>query len=264
MEQDNIELSVLVIDYLKSERVIESYNRLLDLNLPFSFEFLVLDNSQDGNNYSKLLEIEGEFCKVYSLNANVGYTKGMNFLAKHAKGKTLLVLNPDILIKSKESITKCLELLSSDSTAGIVAPHQINDDGTYPSVARKYPSIIQLILKRTLYKLGLFTGFVESYTDSYDINQNAVSVDWLQSSCFFIEQKIYKEVGGFNEKYFLFMADIEICHEVRKLGYKSIYLKTECVIADGKRASEGGFFSLFRNRVLRMHVIDAMKYYFGK
>lgn len=262
--KDFKKLSILIVDYFKCDRVISSVDSLSHiLDGVVQFEFIILDNSNDKKNREALLKGIGhlDFVKLIFSEVNVGYTKAMNIIAREATGDVLLVLNPDIVIDSVETVSSCLSFLKSNVEVGIVAPFQINVDGTFPEVARKYPSFLQLIVKRTFYKMGLFCNYVKSYTEPYDLKQEIIYADWLQSSCFFIEKNVYDEIGGFDEKYFLFMADIDFCKQLSRIGMKSVYLKTPYVFADGKRASDGGVLSLFKSKALRIHIADAIKYY---
>jgi hypothetical protein len=85
-------------------------------------------------------------------------------------------------------------------------------------------------------------------------------VDWLQSSFFVIRKNLWDEIGGFNEDYFLFMADSEICLEAWKRGYSVKFFAETEVSADGIRCSAGGIKTFFTSWVLRQHLKDAVKY----
>jgi len=85
-------------------------------------------------------------------------------------------------------------------------------------------------------------------------------VDWLQSSCFMVRRDFWEAVDGFNEIYFIFLPDTEMCARAWEMGYRVVYFPETQVYADGKRLSDGGFLQFFQNRFLRIHVLDEIKY----
>jgi len=85
-------------------------------------------------------------------------------------------------------------------------------------------------------------------------------VDWLQSSCVIVRRDFWEKVGGYNESYFLFMADTEMCLRAWEMGYRVVYYPEVRVYADGKRLSAGGFRMFFKSRFVRQHVKDSLRY----
>ena len=255
-----VNLSVVIVDFFKSERVVSSIQSLLSFS-NLNLEVIVVDNSCDIRNSSVYSQIKNENVRYIVNSKNLGYTKAMNLGVNETKGDVVLVLNPDVIIPDEKIIEKCLSCLADDPCLGIVAPPQVNDDGTIPSIARRVPSLRQLILKRTLYKLGMFRKYVDSYSNPYG-KFKVVSPGWIQSSCFLISRRVYELVDGFDERFFLFMADIDICQKVRQHGYDLRVIDSDPVIADGIRSSEGGITDIFKSPALRYHIKDAFKYYF--
>jgi len=145
---------------------------------------------------------------------------------------------------------------------GILGPRQINDDGTYAMNVRQFPNLfLQIIRRLSLRNIPFLQKKVEADEMLKMDKAKTQEVDWLQSSFFVIRKKLWDEIGGFNEDYFLFMADSEICLESWKRGYSVEFFAETEVSADGIRCSAGGFKMFLKSWVLRQHLRDAIKYF---
>lgn len=257
-------IHVIIIDYFKASRVIDAVRsiRAQDQDQS-SIAITILDNSCCDKNYSTLKKIPSLDAEIIKSETNIGYVAAVNLAARQYNNGAdlILLLNPDIIISEKSTISSLAKNFDA-ADCYIVGPAQINDDGSTPSTVRGYPSLFALIAKRTaLINTKWGSRLVSKYLlQGFDASQKQ-SVPWLQSSCVLIRRTYWDAVGGLNPKYFLFMADIEICKKAYELGGKVIYDPTYKAIADGRRCSEGGIISIFKSRTLRIHLIDAIKYY---
>ncbi|WP_236173127.1 glycosyltransferase family 2 protein [Pseudomonas pseudonitroreducens] len=255
-------IHVVIIDYFKADQVKEAIDSIRKQSYDQSLiDITVIDNSCNLKNFTKLSEIRD--IKLIKSLQNIGYVSAVNkALREHQRPSDItLLLNPDILFPCRNSFSILLNNFKN-SKCHILGPSQINHDGSRPSTVRNYPHLKELITKRTLLK---YTNWGKSNISNYlmadfDYSKKQ-AVPWLQSSCVFIRTEFLNKANFLNEKYKLFMADIEICRTAYNLGGEVIYDPTIQVIADGVRCSDGGVFSLFKSRALRIHIIDALKYY---
>lgn len=260
-------IHVIIVDYLKCDAAIQATNAVLQQNYDQEhIQITVIDNSCSSTNFEALKKELPSRCNLIQSKTNLGYTKATNLAASTygAGSDIILLLNPDILMSDPDTFSRIIENFS-DPTCAIVGPAQKNPDGSVPDTVRNVPTLSALILKRSpLRSIPPARNIVDRYlmTDfNYKLKQE---VPWLQSSCVFINSKYWEKQGGLNEKYFLFMSDIEVCTKARSAGGKVIYDPSVTVYADGKRCSGGGFLSIFNNRAVRYHIKDAMKYYFSR
>ena len=255
--------SIVILDFLKSKRVCENVKSILDQEVDFPVDIIVVDNSVNENNAEKLLELtKYPNVKVKVNKENIGYIRGNNEGAKMATGKYLLIVNPDIVWRHKDTLQKMVDYMESHEAIGILGPKQINDDdGSIAMTVRAFPNFFLQIARRTdLRKLPLIRSWV-AYDEmrhlDYDIIQE---VDWLQSSFWVIRKSLWDSFSGLNPDYFIFMSDPDLCFKVWEKGYKVVYFPKTTVYADGIRASQGGFRDYFKKWTLRQHVKDSLKY----
>lgn len=256
------DISIIIVDFLKADQVVKNVDFLLRQKGEQKKEIIILDNSCDVENQKKLevLQEKKEITLLFP-SKNMGYSAGNNYAAKQATGKILLFLNPDITC-SDENIFSSLVSVLEDEKIGIVGVPQKNPDKSYEPVVRQFPSLGAQIARRTfLRKIPPFSSWVKKY-EMLDFNfSQTQEVPWLQSSFFALRREVWEKLGGFDERYFLFMADTQMCLDVQRQGKKILFFSERGVLADGKRCSHGGFFDVFRRKVLRIHIIDAVLYW---
>lgn len=209
-----IDLSVIIVNYNGSkflENCLDSLNSKLS---GISFEIIIIDNqSTDAScafikkNYPDVILIESKI--------NYGFGKGNNEAVKHAKGEYLLLINNDTIVLNE--LKPVLELVKKDSSIGLAGINMLNANKEYIPAAGNFPNLKNMFqLKKLLdisleFKTGIFSKF------QYE-------VDWLAGSFWIIPRKIYQEINGFDEDYFMYVEDVDFCKRVADKGYKRVFL----------------------------------------
>lgn len=256
-------VSAVILDYKKADRVVENVHGLLRQELDGGLEIIVADNSCDRGNAETLAPL-GEIPNVRLIinSDNLGYVRGCNRAAGHATGAYILIVNPDIHWPERDTVQKLVDYLDRNPQVGIVGPKQIDDStGRVASTARAFPKLLVQMLKRSpLRGAPLLRGIVDR-DEMLDLDTNRTqAVDWLQSSCFLLRRGLWERLGGFDERYVMFLADPEICWQAWASGLSVVYYSGTTVRADGRRCSSGGFRDFFKSWVLRQHLKDSIKY----
>ena len=257
-------ISVVIVDFFKAERVVHNVERILNQQGDFDTEVIIIENSMDSGNKKILSQYQDTDNVTLIFNQqNNGYPRGSNQGAYLCNGDYLLFVNPDIEWKSASTLADIVAIYNRDPEIGIVGTRQLNDDGSTPDTVRRFPNLLAQVVRRTsLRNWPLLKGVAEYYEYvEFDYFKSA-NVDWLQSSFMAISREVWGKIGGFDNRYFIFMADPDICYKCWELGYK-VYYESEIVVgADGLRCSDGGFKDVFTNRILRFHIRDAFIYHF--
>lgn len=263
MSEKQIRVSLLVSNHSKALRVVENIRHLLAQETNFACKIFVTDVSCNSEQQSILKEGLKNFPNVELIinPVNLGYAKSHNKIKGREKGDYIFVINPDVLFKEKDTLQKTVDFMDTHPEVAILGPKQINDTGEVAMTVRAFPKFYVQVARRTFLRNMPFlkkkVEFDEMRHLDYDKTQD---VDWLQSSCVIIRRDFWEKVCGYNERYFLFMADTEMCARAWELGYRVIYFPQTRVYADGKRLSAGGVGQFFKNRFVRLHVIDSLKY----
>jgi GT2 family glycosyltransferase len=210
----NIELSVIIVNYNGINYLKECFDSLYDKLKNTSFEIIIIDNNSSDescayikNNYPKIILIESK--------ANLGFAKGNNETVKHAKGEYLLLINNDTIVL--DDLFGVLDFLKSDNEIGVIGINMLDGNKEYLPAAGNFPNPRNMFqLKKLLDKGKEFkTG---------NFSKQSYEVDWLGGSFLLLSKKVYQEINGFDEDYFMYVEDVDFCKKIADLGYKRIFL----------------------------------------
>ena len=235
---NQIDISIIILNYNTSGQVIRLLNSIvkyLDLN---RLEVIVADNNSKDK--SKLEQIkEFDFVNFLSFNMNSGFATGNNDAANKAKGKYLLFLNHDIELLDN-SIEKLPQIFSNEINPGILSGLLVNYDYSLQYCFNDFPGL--------LWEFFLMVGNGYKRKIKRQLQKKEISegknfdVDWFHGAFIFIDNKLFEEIGGFNEKHFMYGEDVELCYKVKK-DYKKrnicipnirLYHETKSSVKDNK------------------------------
>jgi N-acetylglucosaminyl-diphospho-decaprenol L-rhamnosyltransferase len=168
-----------------------------------------------------------------------GYGTNHNAAFRESKSSFFCILNPDIRFKRNPFP----ELISSFSNpkVALVAPKIITPLGKVEDSARKFPTFRSLFSKA-------FCGSNGTYSE---LNS---SPDWVGGMFMLFRSDVFREIGGFDEKFFLYYEDVDICWRLRQKGYEIKFVPTVEVIHDARRESRKNW------RYARWHLASMARY----
>jgi N-acetylglucosaminyl-diphospho-decaprenol L-rhamnosyltransferase len=261
-------ISVLIINYFKSADI-ERYMPMLDSQrASVDIEVLIWDNSCDADESERLKNLDISPESLTISRHNIGYTKAANQLASKSSGDYIFLMSPDIDPVGGDTFSQLLKF-SELHPNSVISPRQVNRDGTVPSIARRFPTPLAIILNR----IGLLTsqnflGLCTHYLYTENELKADIAVDWIQSSALLIRRSIWDAAGGLDERFFIFMADVELGISLRRHGYDMRLCMNTTVTADGKRASNVSLLKttadILNKGALYWHIRDAFKYFYER
>lgn len=157
---------------------------------------------------------------VIRTGANFGYGGGVNRGAAGARtGDLLLVCNADVVI-GEGAVERMVRALDRFPDLGIVGPSIENVDGTlYPS-ARTFPDLVVALGHAALGLLLPNNRFTRRYRMLDWDHASASDVDWVSGACFVIRRRLFEGLGGFDESYFMYLEDVDLCWRVWRSGWR--------------------------------------------
>ena len=172
-----------------------------------------------------------------------GFSANHNQAFTHATGRHFCVMNPDIRLSSNpfNALLACLE----DSSVGVVAPLVLDEEGEVEDSARRFPSPLKILCK----VFGRCGG------PDYAINDAPIYPDWVGGMFMLFPRGIFERLGGFDERYFLYYEDVDICGRLRLLGYEVALCPQARVAHHAQRSSHRDF------RYLRWHVRSMARFF---
>ncbi len=253
---------VMVLNFMKAERVLLAVDDILAQEGDFEIEVVVGDNSCDSQQAEILSKLKAnKRINLQIFGSNLGYIKAHNLMAKDTDADYIFTINPDVLLKDSQTIQKMIAYMQNHLDCGVVAPKQMDDDGSITMSVRGWPNLfLQLARRTSLRKLPIVSKLVskdEMQNLDYSTTQE---VPWLQASFNCVRGDLWRKVGGHDERYFLFMSDPEICWQSWKHGLKVVYHPVVTVYADGIRVSAGGIKKFFKSWVMQQHLRDSIRF----
>lgn len=162
-----------------------------------------------------LVDIKRNFPKVKIIKQqkNIGFGQANNAGAKIAQGKYLLLLNPDTEVLA-DDLEKIFEKFEKNEEIAVIGPGLITNKGeTQEWCAGKEFTFWRLIKNNF--------GIIES--KKIWESKNEILTDWVSGAAFFVKKEIFDKAGGFDEHFFMYFEDDDLCRRIRKAGYAALY-----------------------------------------
>ncbi len=159
-------------------------------------------------------------CRLFFNKMNLGFGKSINIVVRKAKGEWLLLVNIDTETESM-AITNLIKHIHDNNTA-VIAPKILNKDGTIQLTINNEISIRHLLEEQT-YIHKIFPKFFNSPQANVEIYHSPHEVKYIFAAYLLIRKNIFHAVGGFDERYFIFLEDIDLCRKINNLNLKIIY-----------------------------------------
>jgi len=187
-------------------------------------ELVVVDNgSEDGSGR----EMRDRYPDVEVLVAgrNLGYGAAANRGVAATAAPFVLVCNPDLEV-GPGALSDLAGVLEDDPGCGLVGPLIRDRDGDrYPS-ARRFPTLADAAGHALLGIFAPDNRFTRSYqrAELGGPGHEREVVDWVSGACFLVRRSAFEQVGGFDEAYFMYAEDVDLCWRLGRAGWRVVYL----------------------------------------
>lgn len=210
-------LGAVIVNYNAGpelRRALES----IDREAGGSWQGVVVDNaSADGSEAAAM-----EFAQVRLVrnSENVGFARGVNQAIRECPADRIVIMNPDCQLMPG-SLPPLMAVLDSDPRCAIVAPLVRDPDGSPQGNARGDPDMLTGLfgrssaLRRTLPALEVARRNVIVGT----ADDASTTVDWVSGACMLVRRDAFVGVGGFDERYFMYWEDADLCRRLRAHGH---------------------------------------------
>lgn len=238
------QLSVLIVNYKSEKNLFKCLLSLKDFLKNINYEIILVNNDENA-----LSEIKEIFLQITTIeqNKNIGFGRAINLGARKAEGEVFLILNPDTEIISGR-LEDVFNEFSGKREVGIIGSRIVNFFGeTQPWIAGAKKDFWDL------FKNNL--GFIKSKKKWQ--SDKKIEVGWVAGTAMFIKRELFEELLGFDENFFLYFEDIDICERAKRLNKKIFYFPDFVVKHLG-----GASFSGKKDQ--KKHYYDSQEYYFKK
>ncbi len=225
-------------------------------------EVIVVDNdSKDGS--CELIRAKFSWVTLIENKENVGFSKANNQGIKIAKGKYVLLLNPDTIVE-ENTFQKCIEFMELHPDAGALGVKMVDGTGSFlPESKRGLPTPFVAFWKIFGFsKLFPKSKLFGQYHLSYLPEDKIAEVDVLSGAYFFLRASCLEKSGLLDESFFMYGEDIDLSYRIQKSGHKNYYFPdTKIIHYKGESTKKG---SLNYVKVFYSAMIIFTKKHFGK
>lgn len=213
-------------------------------------EIIVFDNNSNDMTVAYIAE---KFPNVQLIKSpkNVGFGKAVNLAAKQAAGDYLFLANPDMILDNG-ALERLLKTFDDYPDVAGVSGRMRYPDGSFQATCRKLPTMYNMFLSRGSW----FSRFFKKSNYTLDDFESISSVPAVAGTCFLIRKKIFDQVSGFDERFFMFMEDTDLSLRLNQTG-KRLYFNPHAGAVhywgEGSQSS--------RSQRLYHHHLSVWKYY---
>lgn len=208
-------VAAVVVNYNAGSHLADCVRSLRDAGVD---AIVVADNASTDDSMATLAAATFAV-HVVETGGNFGYGGGVNRGAAvvPAGPDVLMVCNPDLIVEPG-AVKTLVAALDADPGLGLVGPRIENSDGTlYPS-ARTFPRLFDAVGHAFFGLIAPNNRFTRRYRLMDWDHKTARRVDWVSGACFAIRRDLYARLGGFNEDYFMYLEDVDICRRAWDAG----------------------------------------------
>jgi GT2 family glycosyltransferase len=181
--------------------------------------------------------------RVLKNSSPLGFGANQNQAFTQTSGRHFCVINPDIRLTCNPFTP--LMLCANLSSVGVIAPVVVSEEGVLEDSARRFPTPFTIL--RKLFRQGL--------VHDYAMRDHPIHPDWVAGMFMMFPREVFERVGGFDERYFLYYEDVDICARLRLLGYQAVVCPGARVVHHAQRHSHRNF------RYLRWHLQSMVRFF---
>ena len=211
-----VDVSIIFVNYKTKDLTINAIKSVFEKTEDITYEIFVVDNnSQDGS----IEEIEKEFPKISIIknSVNAGFGAANNLAIKKAKGKYILCLNTDTLLINN-AIKIMFDFMEDNQNIGACGgnlyDYDLNPTMSYAAFPNFWNCLSLSWILKKIFPVLRNHGEVK----------NIKEVDFITGANIFLRKRILDEIGLFDEQFFMFCEEIDLCYRIKEAGYKRVIL----------------------------------------
>lgn len=217
------QLSIIIVSFNTVNLLREVLNNVKKHSNGLAIEIIVIDNASKDNSV-QMVQQEFPDVKLIPSAENIGFGAANNLGAKSAKGKYLVLLNSDAFLKGN-ALKIAYDLMEQLPEAGLGGAKLLGRDGSLQPSSRKFPNLWNYFL------------MISGNLDELNIPGTDHQTDWVPGAFCIIPRKVFEQVNGFDERFFLYYEEVDLCIRIKQAGYQVWYFpEVEVIHLGGESA----------------------------
>lgn len=256
-----MDVSIIILNYRSKGLVKQCVKTIGLFGTECMHETIVVDNDS-GDGIAEMLKDEFPDVQFIASPGNVGYAGGNNLGLKSARGRYVLIMNPDITVRPG-AIDALVRYMDANNDVGVSGPRLMHPDGSIDSSCFRFPTYGIPLYRRTPFgKLPQGKEAIAKYLMADYDRKGTRDVDWLLGAVLMVRRSVLDDVGPLDERYFLYFEDTDWCRRFWDAGHKVRYVADIEMVHYHERLSARGAWVLSPLRKsTRVHIASWLKYF---
>jgi len=220
----NIDVSIIIVNFKTSELVFDCLRSINNFTNGIAFEVIVVDNSEDEKEFSKLLALRSSFSfsiKILKPQKNLGFGTANNLGAKESKGTYVLFLNSDTVLLNN-AIKQMIDTERRTINVGILGANLFQGNGK-PSYSYSPYKISQRMPIKMVSIFAWAHSKIRHRNPFFNYSNHPLAVKgYITGACMLIKKDLFFKIGPFDERIFMYSEDLLLSYRFQKAGYKLI------------------------------------------
>ncbi len=216
----NVVLSIIIVHYRTRELTLQCLRSLKEFNSHVSSEVILIDN---GSNDAIVDAVASEFSDVRFIETgrNDGFGQANNLGIVNARGQYILLLNSDTKL-IEPVFDRLVQYMDANPGVGCVGPQHVDGGGRHQVSYGKFPNLFTEVLRKIVdYQIALDDLNIRGYLR--ELCSSEKEVDWLSGSCLLLRREALRQAGLFDESFFMYFEDIDLCKRILVRGWKIVF-----------------------------------------
>ncbi|NRB47053.1 MAG: glycosyltransferase [Saprospiraceae bacterium] len=225
-----MKLSVIIVNYNVKYFLEQALLSVRRAGVGIDMEVWVVDNNSVDESVGMVREKFPEVQLIANTD-NPGFSIANNQAIAHCQGEYILLLNPDTVV-NEDTFRTCIHFMDAHPEAGGLGVRMIDGSGAFlPESKRGFPDPWVAFAKtfglaRLFPKSRLFNHYHLGYLDEHETHE----VEVLAGAFMWLRKSVIDEIGGLDERFFMYGEDIDLSYRIVQAGYKNYYLPTTTII----------------------------------
>ena len=215
-----MDLTVVIVSYNAKEELAACLESLWASTRLDSFEVIVADNASTDGTVEMLVD-RFPRVRIIASPENLGFGRASNLCWHEAKSSLVLFLNSDTVV-SDRALDRLVELARERPEAGAIGPRLLYPDGEIQMSFGAMPGIASEVLQK-LWNAGYARGKGPLRSAVRRRYSRERTVDWVSAACLLTRRDTLETVSGFDENFFLYSEDIDLCARIRATGARILF-----------------------------------------
>ena len=222
MDAERPLVSAIVVSYETRDLTLEAVDSLLEF-LPANSDVWVVDNaSTDGS--AEAIKNRHPSVNLIELPENIGFGRANNVALSRARGRFLLLLNSDARLVDAATVERLITWMDEDPRLGMAGPRLEDDLGRLEYSARSFPTLPKEIVRRWGFYLLLPRAKVGTWLlGDFWAPERSMHVDWITGACMLVRREACQDVGGFDERIFMYGEEQEWARRLKQADWRVLY-----------------------------------------